>query len=136
MNDKELRLIESIKSESRSSAEVKVKRAISQFVNDIGSAKVNGKSLKEIVLELDSEQIVDSLADALYEQTLDIESSAYQRNSNTPAKTIKNVQVQINGELLQVAWVPGIHRASKPILHKFFHHQKGTTLLPHHMKED
>lgn len=99
MNDKELKLIESIRSESRSSAEVKVKRAIAQFVNDIGIAKVNGKSLKEIVLELDSEQIINSLADTLYEQTLDIESSAYQRNSNTPTKTIKNVQVQINGEL-------------------------------------
>ena len=99
MNDKELKLIESIKSESRASAEKSVRRAIAQFVNDIGVARINGKSIKEIVLELDSEQIVDSLTDIIYEQTLDIEASAYQRNSNTQPKTIKNVQVQINGEL-------------------------------------
>ena len=71
MNDKELNLIESIKSESRASAERNVKRAISQFVNDIGSAKIDGKSLREIILELDSEQIIHSLTNIIYEQTLD-----------------------------------------------------------------
>jgi len=101
MNDKELKLIESIKADSRQSAETKVNRAISQFTRDIGVAVVDGKTLREIISEWNiTDKIINSLAEIIYQNTLDSEVSAYQRNTTAPANTIKTVQVQVNGKLV------------------------------------
>jgi hypothetical protein len=99
MSDKELKLIESIKAESRQSAERNVNRAISLFLGNVGNAVVDGKTIREIVLGWNTEKIIDSISDILYQNTLDSELSAY-NISNTPAQTVKNVQVQLNGKLL------------------------------------
>lgn len=100
MNDKELRLIEAIKSEAKDAAERKIKLAKTLFINQIGSASLNGETIEYIISRWDTDQLVTSLADIIYNQTLDTESSAYKRSSSTPEKITKNIQVQLNGKIL------------------------------------
>jgi hypothetical protein len=101
MSDKELKLIESIKAECKSSAQTRINRAIKQFLGEVGAAKINGRTVAEVIKsELDYEQLTDSLASAMYEQTLDSETSAYQKNSSIASIPVRNIQVQINGQLV------------------------------------